>query len=280
MRTLTPPGSLHAEVESPPRLDPPIDRAPYLYVGSVHHRRFGSVEHRFRFRLFYAYLDVDSLPEALDPLPLWSARRAAPVRFRRRDYLDGTDRPLGPAVRDLVEVRTGRRPTGPIRLLTQLRTAGWLFNPISVYYCFGPDGGALDAMVLEVTSTPWRERCWYVVAVDGDRPHGPWTFPKSMHVSPFLDMDLTYHLRAGRPAQRLDLHLEDRKDGRRLFAADLSLRRVPLDRRTALSVPARYPLLTWRISAAIYGHAARLWRKKAEVYRHPSRSSDGRRGEI
>ena len=97
--------------------------------------------------------------------PLWSHERANAVSFRRRDYLGDPSMPLDRSVRDLVEQRTGRRPDGPISLLTQVRTWGWLFNPISVYYCFAPDGETVDAIVVEVTNTPWHERTTYVLPV-------------------------------------------------------------------------------------------------------------------
>jgi DUF1365 family protein len=204
----------------------------------------------------------------LDGLPLWSARRVAPFRFRRRDYLDGTDRPLGAAVRDLVEARTGDRPAGPVRLLTQPRTLGWLFNLISIYFCYDPSGVSVVAIVLEVTNTPWNERGSYVIAVDPAHPDGPWEFAKTMHVSPFLTMDLTYRLRCATSADRIALRLEDRAAGTKVFDADLSLHRIGLDRWSALLVPWRHPLQTWRVSGAIYAHAARLWRKGAPIVEH------------
>ena len=98
-----------------------------LFEGTLRHRRLDQASHSFGLGLFYVLLDVDALPASLDRFPMWSARRPAPLRFRRADYLDGTDRPLGDAVRDLVEGRTGRRPSGPIRLLTQVRTLGCLW---------------------------------------------------------------------------------------------------------------------------------------------------------
>ena len=130
-------------------------------------------------------LDLAELDRVMAATPLWSARRWAPVTFRRRDYLDGTDRPLADALGDLVEARLGRRPAGPMRVLTQLRRWGWLFNPLSIYWCDRPDGRP-DAVVLEVTNTPWHERHWYVLdATDPrrglrqgsstSRPSCPWT---------------------------------------------------------------------------------------------------------
>jgi len=239
-----------------------------LFEGTMRHRRLGPVGHAFGGRLFFVFLDVDALPASLDRFPMWSARRAALLRFRREDYLDGTDRPLGDAVRDLVRARTGRRPAGPVRLLTQVRTLGWVFNPLSIYFCFSPTGDRVETIVLEVTNTPWRERYWYVVEVTPDRPNGPWEFPKAMHVSPFLDMDLTYRLHCAGPGDGLVVHLEDRKADRTVFEADLALRRIDMDRRRAVTVPLRHPLLTWRVTAAIHLHALRLWRKGIPVVPH------------
>jgi uncharacterized protein len=244
-----------------------------LYTGTIRHRRFGSIEHEFIVPLFLLSVDVDALPDVLDRLPLWSARHVAPIRFRRRDYLDGTDRPLGPALRDLVEARTGHRPDGPIQLLTQPRTLGWLFNPVSIYFCYDLTGVRVRSLVLEVTNTPWSERCWYVVDIDPAHPSGPWEFAKTLHVSPFLAMDLTYRLRCTNSGDRITVRLEDHAVGTKVFDADLSLRRVALDRVSAVLVPLRHPFQTWRVSAAIYAHAARLWRKGVPIVKHPRPAS-------
>jgi DUF1365 family protein len=104
-----------------------------IYEGTVRHRRFDPVEHVFRYRVFYAYFDLAELPQALDGLPGWSARRAALARFAREDHLGDPAIPLDEAVRDLVEARCGARPNGPIHLLTLPRTLGVAFNPISIY---------------------------------------------------------------------------------------------------------------------------------------------------
>ncbi len=105
-------------------------------------------------------------------------------------------------MRDLVAERTGRRPAGPIALLANLRTWGWLFNPISLYFCAdngdGRRPGPISSLVAEVQNTPWHERTAYVVG-----PPGGHRFAKELHVSPFLPMDLDYELRYTAPGQRL-----------------------------------------------------------------------------
>jgi DUF1365 family protein len=190
------------------------------------------------------------------------------VRFRRRDFLDGGDRPLGDAVRDLVERRLGRRPSGPVHLLAQLRTFGWLFNPLAVYYCWDAAGGALDAIVLEVTNTPWGERHWYVLdARDGADA----TVGKAMHVSPFLPMDVDYHVTWTTPGEALRLDIEVVRAGTPVFSAGLALRRTPLDRRSAVAVLVRHPLLPLRVSLAIYRKALSLLVAGVPRFRHPTR---------
>ncbi len=248
----------------------PSDRAVVaIYEGTARHRRFAPTRRELAPKLFLAYLDVDALPGSLDRLPLWSARRWAPVRFRARDFFDGTGRPLGPAVRDLVQARLARRPTGPVRLLAQLRTFGWLFNPLAVYYCFAEDGHTLDAIVLEVSNTPWRQRHWYVV--DAGRDTSTTTIAKAMHVSPFLPMDVDYRITWTVPAAELHLGIEVQRQSAPVFDAELALHRAEIDRRRAMTVLARYPLLPLRVSAGIYAHAARLWTRGVRAYAHPAR---------
>ena len=115
------------------------------------------------------------------------------LRFRRRDYLGPRAIPLDRAVRDAVEGRTGSRPEGPIRLLTQLRSFGHYFNPVTFYYCLDARGDGVEAVVAEVTNTPWGERHAYVL------PGGRADHPKLLHVSPFMAMDHEYSCRATPP---------------------------------------------------------------------------------
>ena len=93
---------------------------------------------------------------------VWSSRRPNLVWFRRADYMGPADRPLDEVVRDRVEEELGRRPRGAVRMLTQLRTFGYVFNPVTFYYCFDEDE-RLDAVVAEITNTPWNERHAYVL---------------------------------------------------------------------------------------------------------------------
>jgi len=246
-----------------------------VYCGTVRRRRSTPIINQFTHRMFLAYLDVDALPASLDRLPLWSARRTAPIRFRRHDFLDGGTNPLGDALRDIVESRLGRRPTGPVHLLAHLRTLGWLFNPLVVYYCWQPSGDALDAIVLEVTNTPWGERHHYVL--DATQPEMRAHQPKALHVSPFLPTDMEYRITWTPPRENLLLRIEVARSGTVEFEAELSLRRAELDQRRAATILLRYPIMTLRVSISIYRQAFRLLRKGVPLYRHPQRHERGGR---
>jgi cyclopropane-fatty-acyl-phospholipid synthase len=239
-----------------------------LYEGTIRHRRFAEHAHEFRHRVAMIYLDLGELDGLLDGR---LTRSRAVVRFRRSDYLGDPRVPLGDAVRALVAERTGTAPCGPVRLLTHLRTFGHCFNPVSFYYCFAPGGERLEAIVAEVTSTPWRERHAYVLepgAHDG-RAVLAGSFEKALHVSPFMAMDQRYAWRALVPGPTLTVHIESTEHGTRAFDATLSLRRKPLDRRSLASMTLRDPAATQRMLVLIYAHAVALRLKGVRVKRRP-----------
>jgi DUF1365 family protein len=247
-----------------------------IYEGTVRHRRFEPVEHEFSYRLFLMYLDLGELPGVLDPYPLWSARRRAPARFRRRDFMGDPARPLDECARDAVEAETGSRPPGPVRLLAGLRYLGHSFNPVSFYYCFDRAGERVEAVVADVENIPWGERHAYVLA-RGERK-GPVLsaeLGKALHVSPLMGMDQIYTFRAGEPGARLAVHIESRPAadrGGRSFDATLSLRRRELSRPLLTRMLVRYPALSLQVVARIYAQSLRLKLKGARYFPHPESS--------
>ena len=241
-----------------------------IYEGTLHHRRFGpGTTHEFSYDVAMPLLDLAEIELVTGLHPLWSARHPAPAWFRRADFLGDPAVPLHEAVRDLVEERSGRRPAGPIALLTNLRTWGWLFNPISLYLCADLAGGGVESLVAEVENTPWHERCSYVVG-----PPGCHRFPKTMHVSPFLPMDVDYELRYTMPTERFVVHFDVIRGDERLLGATLSLHRRALDRQGLGRMLWANPALTHRISAGIYAQAARLRLRGAPFHKHPARQVD------
>ncbi len=248
-----------------------------LYHGTVRHRRAGPVPHAFRYRLFMVYLDLAELPGLFDRFWLWSARRPAPAWWRRADYLGPTTMPLDDAVRDAVCARTGRRPAGPVRMLTHLRYWGYSMNPVTFYYCFDGADRQLDAVVAEITNTPWGERHTYVLAREPGQELGApgtpltGTFAKRFHVSPFMSMDHTYRWRLSIPGRRVLVHMENSHHGRPLFDATLALRRRRLTGPALAATLVRHPWMTAAVTAGIYWQALRLWLKGTPFHVHPAK---------
>jgi uncharacterized protein len=243
-----------------------------IYEGTVRHRR-AAPPRAFRHRLALLYIDLDELPSLLDGRLV--RRSPGAMRFRRRDYHGDPGTPLTQAVRDTVASRTGTRPQGPIRLLTQLRSFGHCFNPVSFYYCMTPDGERVQTILTEVTNTPWGERHSYVLqAGDQGGPVLGQSFDKAMHVSPFQPMDQRYTARATEPGQTLSVHIEstDRSEAT-VFEATLALTRRELTAASARRVCRRYPLATVRVVVLIYAHALALKLAGARVHPHPKAHS-------
>jgi len=250
--------------------------AAVLYDGMVVHARRGSVQHRFRRTLWMPMVDLDRLNELDHLWPLWSSRLPAIVHHRREDY--GGDRKganpsgatLATEVRDLVEERTGARPSGRVELLAHARTWGWLFNPLAVYYCHDEKGDTPVAAVLEVTNTPWGERTHYVVDLR-DRGTASVRLAKDLHVSPFLSSNLDYEIRVPAPGDRCSVAITVRRGETVLLSAAMSLQRRRFNRRSLAGRLLRHPLLTHRVSSGIYTQALRLWRKGVPYVAHGSR---------
>ena len=238
-----------------------------IYAGTIRHRRLQPAK-EFQHRLAFVYVDLAELPDLL------GGRLLAPgpglLRWRRGDYLGPKSVALDAAVRDRVRELSGTLPLGPIRLLTQLRSFGLCFNPVSFYYCLDPAGERVDCVLAEVTNTPWGERHSYLL---GDRRAGSLvltgTFAKELHVSPFMGMDHVYQARATEPGPTLSVHIESRRQGEAVFDAILALERRELTRAEVARMSARFPLATVRVLALIYGHALGLKLAGARLYPHP-----------
>ena len=244
-----------------------------IYRGNVRHRRFGSVEHSFRYPLFLMYLDLDEIDEVFRCRWLWSSRRTAPARFRRDDHFGDSDRPLSECVLDRVEYCAGFRPVGRIRLLTHLRYFGIAMNPVSFYFCFDKSDSRVEAVIAEVNNTPWGERHCYVIDGRGQPSTIYAEHAKAFHVSPFMPMDATYRWQIGEPGNRLSVHIENYQDGSRAFDATLSLQRRSITGWELARALIRYPMMTSQVTAGIYWQALRLWWKGATFFPHPRRQA-------
>jgi DUF1365 family protein len=224
--------------------------------------------------MFMMYLDLAELPQLFRGRWFWSARRTALARFRRSDHLGDPAVPLDEEVRQLVFRETGQRPSGPIRLLTHLSYFGYVFNPVSFYYCFDEGDTMLETIVAEVNNTPWGERRCYVLSQSLDQGVGSnkrYLPEKEMQVSPFMEMDVDYDWRFNTPSDLLTVHMENLRKGQKIFDATLVLHRKEITGSSLAAVLLSYPLMTLKIILAIHWEALKLWLKGVPVHDHPAK---------
>lgn len=238
-----------------------------IYEGVVRHTRLAAPPHAFTKRLFMVYLDLAELDRVFAGRWLWGVERRRLVSFRRADHLGDPAISLDRAVRELVRARTGRIVEGPIRTLTQLRTAGFVFNPVSFHYAFTPTG-ELDAVVADVANTPWNERHCYVLGAEAGRIDA--RTDKVFHVSPFLPMDHEYRFRFGTPGDALSASIENFARGERVFDARLALERREIDGPALARTLLRFPWMTGQVIGGIYWQALRLHLRGARFHPHPA----------
>ena len=228
-----------------------------IYSGTVAHARRVPRAHAFSYRIYMLYLDLDEL-------------RGLGVRgFRREDFLGDPSRDLASEVRDRVEAALGFRPEGPVRLLTHVRSLGYTFNPVSFYYCFDRGGERLTAVVAEITNTPWGERHAYVLPAGDDGADS--RFEKQFHVSPFFPMEQSYDWRLGVPGESLAVEMVNRERGSEVFRARLALRRRAFSAAAHRRAALLQPVVAWKVHAAIYWQALRLWLKGTPFHVHPAK---------
>ena len=241
-----------------------------LYSGQVMHHRLRPREHTLRYRVFWMLLDLDELDQMSRSLRFFSRNRFNLMGFHDADHGDGSETPLRVQATRLLERRGVDIGSGAIRLLTMPRVLGYVFNPISLYYCHRPDG-ALAAMIYEVTST-FRERRAYVLPVapeDGRVGRIDQATGKGLYVSPFMDMDMRYAFKGSVPDDRLDLAIDGLDSQGLLIATAMRGRRRALGDRALLAAMAAMPLLTIKVVAAIHWEALKLWLKGVPLTRKP-----------
>ncbi len=244
--------------------------------GIVMHRRLTPVEHRFTYPTTQVWIDPDRPGDLSKHHRLWSSRWPAPVQIRRQDYLDGGTGKMADTLRKLVQDGTSLRPIGPIRMLSQPRIWGWLFNPITLYFLWNDEDEPPAAAVLEVSNTPWKERHHYPVLLEPSASNTvKASFSKELHVSPFLGSDLVYDLHLLSPSPtKLTVKIDVlTQQGDPVLKTSMAVDRQQANRPNLTAALKNNPFPTHRVSKGIHTQAARLLAKKVPFVSHPKRTS-------
>lgn len=242
------------------------ERRSSLLVGQVMHERLSPQRHGFRYRLYMHRLVLDELPDLAGRLRLLGINRRRPSAFFEADHLAATPGTLRRRVETVLAAHGVTRTIGAIELVTQCRVFGYVFNPVSFFFCYGEDE-SLAAIVAEVNNT-FGESHAYVLTPDA--PAGaPVTAKKVFHVSPFMTLDGTYRFAFDVSPEHLDVRIDLLRQGQLVFVSRLSLDRRPLTDGSLALALVRYPLVTLAVVGRIHWQALRLWWKGATYYPKP-----------
>jgi len=247
-----------------------------LYLGAVMHARLKPMGHRFTYDVMNTLIDIDRLAEANRMSWLFRVNRRGVFSFHERDHgpRDGT--PLRAHVDRLLRARGVDLADGRVLLLCYPRLFSYVFNPLSVYYCYDA-GGALAALIYEVRNT-FSGIHSYVLPVDAGEASEAGirqVQDKTFYVSPFIDMAMRYHFRMVPPGDAVKIRILETDAEGPLLAATFSGRRHDLTTRRLLAALLRLPLVTLKIMVAIHFEALRLWLKGARIYPRPAARAAG-----
>jgi len=239
-----------------------------LFSGTVMHARMKPVAHRFSYKVFNLLVDIDRLDELAAGNRLFSRNRFNLMSLHDRDHglRDGStlrqsvDKALSEAGLDLAG--------GTTLLLCYPRILGYVFNPLSVYYCFDASGH-LRALIYEVRNTFGEMHSYVAPIEDGERrPSGlRQERDKLFYVSPFIDMPMRYRFRLNAPGEQINVRILETDSDGPLLAATFTGGRQALDDRRLLAACARIPFLTLKVITSIHFEALRLWLKGAPFFR-------------
>ena len=248
------------------------ETASCLYIGTVMHRRFKPHAHRLNYRVFWCLLDLDELPRTAAGLRFFSLRGFNLFGFRNADHGDGSSRPLRTQVEEHLATAGIDLGGGAIRLLCMPRLLGFVFNPISVYYCYDRSG-VLKALLYQVHNT-FGQRHSYLIPVDS-RPDEPLEQRclKAFYVSPFMDMDITYCFCVQPPQERVALVIEGSDAQGPVLIASLAGERHALTDGALLRAFVSFPLMTLKVVAGIHWEALKLWIKGMRLRPRPAAPS-------
>lgn len=235
-----------------------------LYAGHVVHARLRPKRHKLSYRVFSLLLDLEEIGELSRRLRLFGHNRAAVFSFHDVDHGDGSGDLSGWVTAQLAAADVVLNEP-KIAMLCYPRIFGYVFNPLTVWFC--SDGDRLRAILYEVHNT-FHERRTYVIRVAPGAETIEQRCTKELYVSPFMPMECAYTFHIRPPDEKVVVSIDETDGEGLLLKASFAGSREPMSDATLLRALVAYPLMTLKVWGAIHWEALKLWRKGVPVFRH------------
>lgn len=243
-----------------------------LYIGTIRHRRFEPKFHEFTYKVYYLLFAPHNFEAFAKDIKWLSYNKFNLISFFRKNYIGLPSETIEESVQKLLE-NANIHTNEPVYLLTQLSHLGFCFNPISLYFMLkkNSENIEVESIIADVHNTPWGEKHPYILTNPTLKrpPFYHYDFKKSLHVSPFMDMDYRYKLNLKFNDKNINIHMSNIKNDKASFDASLNLTAFPLTEQSLAKAIFNYPFITQKIIFLIYWQALKLFIKKIPFIPHP-----------
>ncbi|XDD48566.1 DUF1365 domain-containing protein [Leptospira sp. WS39.C2] len=236
-----------------------------MYEADVFHKRTAPTENKFRYKIFNFYLDLEEIDQLSHKSAIFSRNRWNLFSFYDRDHLQFGKTTIYENVKTFLEASGVKVPIGKIFLLTNLRVLGYVFNPVSFYFCFDQKGEPIVA-IAEVGNTfgeikpyiGWFQKANGTIA----NPDVYIREQKQFYVSPFIPLDSEFEFRLNLPNEKLQIGVDSYEEGKRILITSFIGKKIPFQSKYLLKLFIQFPFITVKIITLIHWQAFKLWIKK------------------
>ena len=231
-----------------------------IYKGFVTHRRLKPQRHYFSYKIFSILFDLTELENLHNKISIFSFNKFNIFSFYNKDHgsRDGSD------LTKWVEINLKKYNlnfnVSKIKLLCFPRVLGYVFNPLSIFYCY--EGKVLKAILYEVKNT-FNEQHTYVFPVDNSSKIIKQQCNKKFYVSPFIEMDTFYNFRLTEPDKNIRILIKQTDKEEKILVACQVGKRQNMSLNQLIINFFTHPMMTFKIMISIHYEALRLWKKGA-----------------
>ena len=234
-----------------------------IYKGIVTHRRFKPKRHFFNYKTFSIFFDLDELTDLEKKIPIFSLNKFNLFSFYNKDHgnRDGSD--IKNWVKSNLNKFNINFEVSKIKLLCFPRIFGYVFNPLSIFYCYNKKS-ELRAILYEVKNT-FNEQHTYIFEVKNNSKIITQSCNKKFYVSPFMEMETSYNFRLSEPKETLSVFIKQKdREGMLLSACQIGKKEQISTKRLLVNF-LKHPMMTIKIIMAIHFEALRLWKKGVKL---------------